>query len=283
MKKFIIIITVMMLIVVGGIFLIRGKRENTDVTKERTKVGFLLNGSKDDMNYSQSHYEGMKKTAEALNLSVLYRENVPETEDCGKTIEALINEGCEIVIANSFGFGEWMLQAAQKHPEIYFFHATGVNNLDNLATYFGRIYQIRYLSGIVAGLQTETNKIGYVAAFPISEVNRGINAFALGVRAVNPDATIYVKWSDSWVDDEENAGATKELLDAYDIDVLAAHMDSLKPFAEAETRGVWTIGYNMDNSEEFPHTYLTAPVWHWEEFYEQQILECLQGKFQGRY
>ena len=210
MKKLNYFIIGMIVILIVGIFLIRETKQETNVTKEETKVGFILNGSCNDLSYGQSHYEGMQKTAEILNLKVFYRENVLETEECFNTIEELIQEGCEIIICNSFGFGEWILKAAEAYPEIYFFHATGIEETDNLSTYFGRMYQARYLSGIVAGLQTKTNEIGYVAAFPISEVNRGINAFTLGVKKVNPDANVYVKWSNTWIDDKETAQATEE-------------------------------------------------------------------------
>lgn len=281
MKKILTTTLIFVCIIVAGIFLIRINQQETDVTKTQTKVGFILNGKIDDHSWGESHYNGMEISAKELNLDVVYKEEVPEDETCVETIEGLIADGCKIIICNSFGYGEWELACAKEHPEIYFFHATGVEQLDNLSTYFGRIYQMRYLSGIVAGMQTETNEIGYVAAFPIAEVNRGINAFALGVRHVNPDAKVYVKWSNSWTGEEENAEATRELISEHHIDVLAMHSDALSPLEIADENGIWIIGYNVDNSEQFPDTYLTAPVWNWESFYEPRILECLQGKFQG--
>lgn len=281
MKKIVSVIIVILAIVVAGILLISGKHENTDVTKEQTKVGFLMIGGRDDKSYNQSHYSAMEQTAESLNLNVLYRENVPTDETCLDVIEELIGEGCEIIICNSYDFGPWTIQAAEDNPEIFFFHATGVTQRKNLATFFGRIYQMRYLSGIVAGLQTETNQIGYVAAFPISEVNRGINAFALGVRAVNPDAEIFVEWCESWTDDSAARKAGETLCDNYDIDVIAMHTDSVAVLDLAEQRGIWSIGYNVDNSANYPNTFLTAPVWQWGNYYEPYILKCLQGKFKG--
>ena len=281
MKKILTTILIFVCIIVAGIFVIRIHQQETDVTKTKTKVGFLLNGKLNDHSWGESHYNGMEISARELNLDVIYKEEIPEDETCVEVIEDLIADGCKIIICNSFGYGEWVLACAKEHPEIYFFHATGVEQLDNLSTYFGRIYQMRYLSGIVAGMQTETNEIGYVAAFPIAEVNRGINAFTLGVRLVNPDATVCVKWSNSWTGEEENAEATRELIETHKIDVLAMHTDAMSPLEIADENGIWTIGYNVDNSEQFPDTYLTAPVWNWESFYEPRILECLQGKFQG--
>lgn len=281
MKKIVSVIVIILAVVIVGIFLISGKKENTDVTKEQTKVGFLMIGSRDDKSYNQSHYEGMEKTAKELNLKVIYKENTPTDEACKEVMNELIAQGCEMIIGNSYDFGEWILQVAKENPEIYFYHATGVTQSKNLATYFGRIYQMRYLSGIVAGLQTENNQIGYVAAHSISEVNRGINAFALGVRSVNPKATVHVKWCGSWTEDKLAGEAAEKLIDNYKIDVIAMHTDSNRALEVAEEHGVWSIGYNVDNSENFPNTFLTAPVWQWENYYKPNILKCLQGKFEG--
>ena len=283
MKKFVATAAVILVIIIVGIFWITAKEQTVDITDEQTRVGLVLNGNRRDNNWGQSHFEGLSKCASDLNLNILYRENVPEDNRCKDNIQELINEGCEIIICNSFGFGEWVTQMAQEYPDIYFFHATGVEEGDNLASYFGRIYQMRYLSGIVAGLQTESNEIGYVAAIPISEVNRGINAFTLGVKKVNPDATVYVEWTNSWTDDGMCEAAVNNLLAEHDIDVLAMHTDSNKPLEMAEKNGIWSIGYNIDNSANYPNTYLTAPVWEWQNFYEPQILACLQDKFHGKH
>lgn len=283
MKKFVATAAVILLIIIVGIFFIAAKEQTAEITDKQTTVGLILNGSSKDNNWGQSHFEGLAECAAKLNLSILYRENVPEDSQCRDNIQELINEGCEIIICNSFGFGEWVVQMAEEYPDIYFFHASGVGEGDNLASYFGRIYQMRYLSGIVAGLQTESDEIGYVAAFPISEVNRGINAFTLGVKKVNPNATVYVEWTGSWTDDAMCEDAVNKLLAEHDIDVLAMHSDSNKPLEIAEEKGIWSIGYNIDNRKKYPNTYLTAPVWEWQNFYEPQILACLQDKFHGKH
>ncbi|MBR5564765.1 MAG: BMP family ABC transporter substrate-binding protein [Roseburia sp.] len=283
MKKIAMVVSLFLFVIILGIVLIHTKEEETDITKEQTKVGLILNGSIHDNSWGTSHYVGMEKCAEELNLIVEYRESVPADERCAKTIEELIADGCEIIICNSFGFGEWVVSMAEKYPEIYFFHATGTEERENLSTYFGRMYQMRYLSGIVAGMQTETNEIGYVAAFPIDEVNRGINAFALGVRKVNPEAVVYVEWSNSWEEDSLAEKATNRLLGNHNIDVLAMHVDTNVPLEIAEERGLWAIGYNYDNSDIYEKSFLTAPIWCWEAFYEPRIFECLQKKFYGQH
>lgn len=282
MKKVVITVVGILFVIMAGIFLIHTEEQSTDITKEKTKVGMILNGSIEDKSWGTSHYEGLEKCVEELNLSVVYRECVPADESSLAVMEELIEDGCKIIICNSFGFGEWILQAAEKYPEIYFFHATGTVAAENLSTYFGRMYQMRYLSGIVAGLQTQTNEIGYVAAFPIDEVNRGINAFTLGVRKVNPDAKVYVKFSNSWEGEEEANVATEALINKYDIDVITMHVDTNVPLDIAEEKGIWAVGYNYDNGNIYKNSFLTAPVWQWEEFYRPRILECLQDKFYGK-
>ncbi len=180
MKRIGIIAAVILVLVIAGILVINGRKIDTDVTREHTKVGVILNGVKNDRSWSQSHYEGMEQCAAKLNLDVEYREKVPKDETSIDVMDELIDNGCRIIICDSYSYEEWELEVAKEHPEVYFLHASGTKQNKNMATFFGRMYQIRYLCGIIAGMQTDTDEIGYVAAFPIEEVNRGINAFTLG-------------------------------------------------------------------------------------------------------
>lgn len=277
MKKIIIISIIILLAMVTGLILISVEPEEKE---ESVKVGVVLNGYMNDKSWSQSHYEGMEKTAEQLGLEITYKEFVT-ADNVAWEIEQFVKQGCKIIVANSAIYAEQIEHAAKQYPNIYFYHATGVGEDRNLASYFGRMYQMRYLTGIAAGLQTKTNEIGYVAAFPISEVNRGLNAFTLGVKSVNPDATVYVRWINSWNADEATANATEKLISDHNIDVIAMHTDSIEPLRVADEHGVMSIGYNIDNSGLYPETYLTAAVWDWEKFYTPHIRKCLQGKFDG--
>lgn len=254
-----------------------------DVLKDSTKVGLILGGPKDDRSWGQSHYEALISVADDLNLEIICRDNVPGDEKCSDVIRELAASGCRIIIANSLGYGKYINAAAAEFPDIWFLHATGLEEAPNICTFFGRMYQIRYLSGIVAGLQTETGSIGYVASFPISEVNRGINAFTLGVRSVNPDAVVHVAFCESWDDGAAAKSCAEKLMDSYDTDIMTMHTNSAAPLEAANERGIWTIGYNYDNSDVFPYTYLTGCVWNWEPYYREQILACLQGKFSSGY
>ena len=277
MKKIIIAAVVIVAAIIIGILAINSYEDDDGVMT----VGIILNGNADDKSWSQSHYEGLRKTSEELGINFVYRESVPEA-DLVQTVDNLVEEGCEVIICNSFGYGEFLSEAAEKHPEVYFYHASGVEHSENVTTFFGRMYQIRYLTGVVAGLQTETNEIGYVAAFPISEVNRGINAFTLGARSVNPDVNVYVSWTNSWVDDAAAEAASEKLINNHSIDILTMHVDSVRPLGVAEEHGIMSIGYNLENSAEYPESYLTAAVWSWDNFYTEQIRECMQDRFNGR-
>ncbi len=246
----------------------------------RTKVGLVLNGSASDGSWSQAQYEAMKKVEKDLKVELVLRENVSSDLNSEVAVfDGLVQEGCGIIIAGSYDFRDSAQLAAAKYPDVYFFHVSGENVLNNLSTCFGRMYQARYLTGIVAGLQTETNEIGYVAAYEMSEVNRGINAFTLGVRSVNPDAKVYVAWSNTWVDDQLVGDAYDRLKAAHNIDVMTVHSDSKEVNRRCEADGTWCIGYNRDCSEEFPNSTLTAAVWNWKTFFEPQIRDCLRDQF----
>lgn len=282
MKRIFITAVIIAMGIIAGILLINANNQEDNKKNRIIKTGVILLGDKYDGSWSQTHYDALVQTQQFLNMELLCRDNVPEDESCIESMEELIQEGCEIIICTSFGYGEYALTVAHDHPEIFFFHATGVQQSRNLTTYFGRIYQMRYLSGIVAGLQTESNEIGYVAAFPISEVNRGINAFTLGVKKVNPKAKVYVNFCDSWNSDEAARSSAEFLVEKHpDIDVFAMHTNSMAVCEFAEENNIWTIGYNMDNYEKFPNTYLTAPIWKWENYYILKLRECIQGKFQS--
>ena len=282
MKRIIFIAFFLLFAAIAGIYQIQNSQVDTNVTAKTTKVGVLINGTRSDHSYCQAHYEALESIKDDLNLEYVYLENVPM--DCYEDIVKLIRDKeCKIIVGISFEFGMDMMKAAEEFPDIYFLHASGVNHRKNFSSFFGRMYQARYLSGIAAGMNTKTGELGYVAAFPISEVIRGINAFTLGVRSVRPDAIVHVRYCNAWQGDDVAGEACRKLLNRYLIDVIAMHTDSLQPHREADARGIWSVGYNIDNSAMFPDTYLIACTWKWEVYYRKQILNCLQGKFHGHH
>ena len=250
------------------------------VAKQDLKVGMVLIGSQDD-GFSGAHYNGLEGMKEALGLEdsqVLYKFNVPENAECDAALRELVDAGCQIIFGNSWGFMNYMEEMAEEYPNVIFSHCSGYkNNGVNFNNYFGRIYQARYLAGIAAGLKTVSNKIGYVAAWAdYAEVNGGINAFALGVQSVNPDAVVYVKYISSWFDPTLEKQTAVALL-ALDCDVIAQHVDTDMPQVAAEEAGKFGVGYNTDMTPAAPKAHLTAPIWHWSSVYIAQVQDVLDG------
>lgn len=250
--------------------------------KKETKVGFIYVGPVGDGGWTYSHDEGRKYLEKELKVPTIYKESVKEdTAEVQKVVEDMINQGCNIIIGTSFGFMDGMEKEAQKHKDIKFLHASGYKSSENMANYFGRIYQARYLSGIVAGMKTKTNKIGYVGAFPIPEVVRGINAFALGVKSVNPKAEVSVKWTNTWYDPAKEKEAAKALL-AEGSDVITQHQDTAGPQQAAEEKGAFSIGYNTDMKDKAPKAYMTAPIWNWGPYYVEQVKAIKEGTWKSQ-
>ena len=251
-----------------------------EVEEEDLTVGFIYVGPIGDGGYTYAHDQGRLYLEENMNVKTIYKESVPETQEVEQEIRNMIDQGAEAIFATSFGYMDYIEKVSKDYPDVAFFHCSGYKTTDNLATYFGRIYQPRYLSGIVAGLKTETNEIGYVAAYPIPEVIRGINAFALGAQSVNPDVKVSVKWTSTWYDPAIEKEAAIALIDEG-ADIIAQHQDTTGPQQAAEERGVYSIGYNTDMAEMAPEAYMTAPVWNWGPYYVEQTQNVIDGTFES--
>jgi basic membrane protein A len=245
------------------------------------KIGFVYVGTVGDMGYNFAHDQGRKALEEQLGVKTVFVENVPENSDCEKTIRDLVDQGCNVIYATSFGFGEWALKVAKDHPEVYFGHATGSETAENLSTYMGKVEEPRYLSGIAAGMKTQSKKIGYVAAMPIPEVIRGINAFTLGVKSVSPDTTVEVIWTNTWFDPALEKQAALELINKG-CDVIAQHCDSTAPQLAAQEKGVFAVGYNSASYDAAPQAYLTAPLFNWSTFYLNDVKSIIDGTWKTR-
>lgn len=251
------------------------------IAKEDIKVGFVYVGPVGDEGYTDGHDKGRQALEAELGVETVIVESVPENSDCETAVRMLISQGCNVIYATSFGHMDWVAKVAQDYPNVYFSHATGYTQLENMSNYMGRVYEPRYLSGIAAGLNTETNKIGYVAAMPIPEVIRGINAFALGVKSVNPDATIEVKWTNSWYDPTLEKTVAIDLINSG-ADVLAQHCDTAGPIIAAAEAGVYAVGYNTPQAEIAPDAYLTAPLFNWGAYYIDDVTKIIDGTWESR-
>lgn len=240
-------------------------------------VGFVYVGAKDDYGYNQAHAEGAKAVAAMPGVKVREEENVPETVAVQKTMESMINlDGATLLFPTSFGYFEpHILAEAQKFPAVTFLHCGGLydetKHPKNVGSYFGYIDEAEYVSGIVAGMTTKTNKLGFVAAKPIPQVLRNINAFTLGARSVNPKVTTSVVFTGDWSMPVKEAEAANSLID-QGVDVLTAHVDSPKVIVEqAERRGVFSTGYHASQAALAPKGYLTGAEWNWAKVYTGYI------------
>jgi len=247
---------------------------------DKIKVGFVYIGPIGDGGWTYAHDEGRRFLEKEAGVETKYKENVPESPAAEKVMEDMISQGCNVIIGTSFGYMDYMENVAKRHPDVTFLHCAGYKTGKNMGTFFGRIYQARYLSGIVAGMKTKAGKIGYVAACEIPEVVRGINAFTLGVRSVNPKAVVKVKWTHTWYDPAKEKDAAKALLDEG-VDVIAQHQDTAGPQQAAEERNVWSIGYNTDMNSKAPKAYMTAPIWNWGPYYVRQIKAVKDGSWKS--
>ncbi len=283
MKKLTIFFTVLIAAIFLGVIGIRVSAPEQDITKKVTKVGVVLNGTKDDHSWNQAHADAFDAIDDELNLEVFYRENVGYGDQAQETMEELIANGCSIIFAESVGFGNAVLAEEQKHPDVYFYHCSGTRYGDNYTAFFMRNYQSRYLAGIAAGYATQTGCIGYTAAYPYTEVIRGIDAFTLGVRYANPEATVCVKYTESWDDYDKAYAATKDLIQNEDCDVIIYHTDTLAPLVCANDLSVKSIGNNYDNRNRYPDSLLCCLEMNWAPYYEKEIRTCLEGRFYGKY
>ena len=250
------------------------------VAKEDLKVGIIYIGSATDKGWTYSHDQGMLAMQASLELDdsqVIKKEFITEDSACETALRELVEAGCQIIFANSWGYMDYMEEMAEEYPEIIFSHCSGYkNNGITFNNYFGAINDARYLSGIAAGLKTETNKIGYVGAYKNPEVISGANAFALGVASVNPDAEILFTETQTWFNPDLEKSAAISLLDKG-CDVIAQHQDTTMPQIAAQERGVFSIGYHVDMTEDAPAAHMTAPVWDWSGFYTDSVQAVIDG------
>ena len=255
------------------------------IPKDEIKVGVIhLSDPAEGSGYTYTHDQGIIGMQQNLGLrddQIVRKISVDDTDAAAveTAITECVEEGCNIIFATSWGYMDTCEALAEEFPEVIFSHGTGYkSNGTNFNNYFGRIYQARYLSGIIAGLKTESNKIGYVAAMgqENGEVTSGCNAFAMGVASVNPDAEVYVSVTNSWFDPEGEKQAAERLI-AQGCDVIGQHCDTPNPQTAAEEHGVWGVGYNSDMTKDAPGATLTSVMWDWSVYYTKAVQNVIDG------
>lgn len=246
-------------------------------------VGFIYVGPRDDYGYNQAQAEGAAILKKLAGVKVVEEEKVPETIAVEKTMESMINmDGAKLLFPTSFGYyNPHMLKLAKKYPKVRFEHCGGLwteGSPANAGSYFGYIDEAQYVAGIVAGYTSKTGKLGFIAAKPIPQVLRNINAFALGARSVNPKATTQVIFTGDWSLPVKEAEAANSMID-QGVDVLTCHVDSPKVVMEtAERRGVFCSGYHVNQAPLAPKGYLTGAEWAWGGLFTQLVDAVKAGK-----
>jgi simple sugar transport system substrate-binding protein/basic membrane protein A len=253
--------------------------------KGTTKVGFIFVGSKDDYGYNQAAYDGSQALAKEFpGIEVLTAENVPESDEATRPMEAMIAKGAKVIFATSYGHLDAAKKVAAAHPDVVVVHQGGFVDgtmPKNLGTYFGTVYEPVYLAGIVAGSMTKTNKLGYVYAFPIPQTIANINAFELGAQSVNPGVQTITVATSSWCDPAKQADAAKSLL-GQGVDVLTQHQDCQATIIKAaEAAGAMTVGYHADASALAPKGWIAGSEWAWGDLYSDIVKTAVAGDFVG--
>ena len=275
MKKFLAVLFAVVLL--AGVALTGAGCQSSN--PKDMKVGFIYIGPVGDEGFTKAQDDGRKALEKDLGVSTLFIENVPEGADCKASMEDLIRKGCKVIFATSFGYQDYVAEMAEKYPNVVFEHCSGSKMNDkNFGNYFGREYQGRYLAGMAAGKATKTNKIGYVAAMKIPECIRGINAFTLGVRAVNPEATVNVVWTNTWYDPTVEKQSAESLLQAG-CDVMAQHQDTPSALQAAEAANAFSTGYNTSMIAKAPKGYLTSPIWNWGPYFEKVVKSVMDKTY----
>jgi simple sugar transport system substrate-binding protein len=248
-----------------------------------TTIGFIYVGSRDDYGYNQAHAQGAAALKKLAGIKVVEEEKVAETDAVEKTMESMINlDGATLLFPTSFGYySPHMIKMANKYPKLRFEHCGGLwtdKDPKNAGSYFGYIDEAQYISGIVAGYTTKSGKLGFVAAKPIPQVLRNINAFTLGAKLANPKATTQVIFTGDWSMPVKEAEATNSLID-QGVDVLTCHVDGPKTVVEnAARRGAFVCGYHVNQSPLAPKAYLTGAEWNWEALYPKFVKMIASGE-----
>jgi basic membrane protein A len=273
MKRFAVGVLLVFLLCFGFVAL-----GNTQETK--IKAGFIYVGPIGDFGWSYAHDQARRIVDDTYPwLETVYVEAVPEGEVEG-VIDRLINqEGVDIVVTTSFGFMDGTFSAAQRYPDKIFFHCSGFKRAPNMATYMADFHQVYYLNGVIAGALTKTGKLGYVGAFPIPELKRHINAFALGARRVNPNAEVLVRWlQTSWYDPAGAKEAAESLI-AEGVDVLAFTEDSPTVVQVAAEHGLPSFGHYSPMYKFAPNFVASGQLVHWEAIYFDFFAKVYAGLY----
>lgn len=273
LKALLILVTIVLLALIIVIIVMTGSTK-----KKQLRVGFIMTGASTEEGWNKLHYDGIKEACEELDAKLIVKENIKENEgQCQQAVRELAKDKVDVIILSSYGYATEISNMTKEYPDITFYSESFDHGNPDIKSYFARMYQARYLSGIIAGMQTKNDIVGYVAAMANSEVNRGINAFTLGVQRVNPDAKVVVAWSNSWDDVEKEKQLATDLIDEKNVDVITYHQNQPNVIEVAEQKGIASIGYH-EAINGTSHNFLTAAEFHFGPTYRRILLDYNRGK-----
>ncbi|MBE6816445.1 MAG: BMP family ABC transporter substrate-binding protein [Ruminococcaceae bacterium] len=291
-KKVIAVIVAVMLAVVGVFAACSKPADNGDTTKaanvKDVKVGFIFLHD-ENSTYDLNFINGAKEACEELGVDYVLKTNVPESNECYEAAADLVDQGCNVVFADSFSHEDFLIQAAKEFPDVQFCHATGTKahteNLANFHNAFASIYEGRYLAGVAAGLKLNeikeagklkgsVPKMGYVGAYTYAEVISGYTSFYLGAKSVCPDVVMDVKFTGSWYDEAAEKEAAQALIDGG-ADLISQHADSMGAPTACENAGVPDVSYNGSTVDACPNTFIVSSRINWAPYFKHMV-ECAQ-------
>jgi basic membrane protein A and related proteins len=250
---------------------------------EKLKVAFVEFAQASGASWVRANAEATKYLQDHVpDLDVTRVESVPDGPGVVPVINNLIAKGNKVIFANSYGYGTFIPEIAKKHPEVFFIvQMADPKGPKNVASYYGKLEEVRYLEGVLAGKMTKTNIVGFAGAFPYAAVVSGANAFALGVKSVNPNATVVTNWVNSWYDPPKEKESADALLSAG-ADIIANHLDSAATLQAAAAQGKWGMTTNADWSFAAPQAFLSGSAWNWGPFYVKEVEAVRANKFEPK-
>lgn len=248
-------------------------------TADGARPALVIFSDRNDGGWSQALDEARARIEENLGITIPVAEGISENATAIRpAVELFIDRGANIILGSAFGYSDTFAELASEYPDIAFLNPAGITNADNLKSFYGRTYETQYLCGMVAGGLSEDGNLGFVAANPLGLVNWTINAYLLGAREVNPDATVTVVYTGAWADPVSERAAAEALIE-QGIDVIGQHVDTPTPQIVAEEAGVYATGHHRDLSE-FSAATQCSSVWTWDRFLTPEIERIADGTFE---
>jgi basic membrane lipoprotein Med (substrate-binding protein (PBP1-ABC) superfamily) len=260
-----------------------GPAAGTPTTETKLVVGAIHVGSIKDAGYNEAQHSGLVNMQKKVSgIKIIEAENVPEGPDAERVMENMIQQGAKVIFPQSFGYLDFGLEVAKRHPDVKFEHPAGYKSATNFGTYWAASHDLSYMLGMAAGKMTKTNKLGFIGGFPIPQILATVNAFHLGARSVNPNVTTRVVFNGTWVDPGKEATATNALAD-QGVDVVTMVVDSpITVVQTAEKRGMFSIGYHSSAVAQFaPKGWINGISFEWGDFFARVINDVLAGSWKS--